>query len=466
MENKNENNKTKDNFIHMAKDSLTDYYKIIKIIGKGGYSKVYEVKNQKTSQLFACKKISKINIIDLPKFKNEINILCGMEHPNVVKFYEVYESNRSLYLIMELCKGSPLLKKITEKALKRKMYTEKDAAVIFRKIMSAIEYSHNAGICHRDLKPENILYLNDNNDEKENPLKLINYIFSKHFKIHKLSSKVGSVHFTAPEVLDNTYTEKCDIWSAGVLLYLLLSGTLPFNGSEESIIFSKIKSFKYDMNNGIWDNISNEAKDLIKHILVPEKERYSAKEVLAHPWFNVVNDIKDKSINIDFNIFKRYSEENTLKKIVLHFIVSRLDDKEIVNLKELFKKFDKNSDGQISYEEFEKGFIEYQNKNHSFNQNDIKNIFNIIDINKNGKIDYPEFIATSLVGRKEIIERRLLEAFATFDKNQTGKIKKEDFIKALNIDISLKEKGLEKVIDDLTKDDLVDYNKFLELMNK
>ena len=465
MENENEKT-TKDNFIHMAKDSLTDYYKIIKIIGKGGYSKVYEVQNQKTSKLFACKKISKINVIDLPKFKNEINIMCGMEHPNIVKFYEVYESNRSLYLIMELCKGSPLLKNITEKAFQRKMYTEKDAAEIFQKVMSAIEYSHNAGICHRDLKPENILYLNDNKDEKKNPLKLINFIFSKHFKIHKLTSKVGSVHYTAPEVLDHKYTEKCDIWSAGVLLYLLLSGTLPFNGSEESEIFAKIKSCQYNMDNKIWENISNEAKDLIKHIFVPENERYSAKEVLAHPWFNIVNDIKDKAINIDFNIFKRYSEENTLKKLVLHFIASRLNEKEIENLKDLFKKFDKNSDGQISYEEFEKGFIEYQNKNHLFNQNDIKNIFNIIDINKNGKIDYSEFIATSLVGRKEIIERRLLEAFGTFDKNQTGKIKKEDFIKALNIDISLKEKGLEKVIDDLTKDDLVDYNKSLELMNK
>ena len=461
----NENKINKDNFIHMVKDSLTDYYKIIKIIGKGGYSKVYEVQNQKTSKLLACKKISKINIIDLQKFKNEINIMCAMDHPNIVKFYEVYESNRSLYLIMELCKGSPLFKKITEKAIQKKKYTEKDAAKIFQNVISALEYSHNVGICHRDLKPENILYLNDNNDEK-NPLKLINFIFSRHFKINKLTSKVGSVYYIAPEVLDRKYTEKCDIWSAGVLLYLLLSGSLPFNGSEESEIFAKIKSFKYDMDNKIWENISNEAKDLIKHIFVPENERYSAKEVLAHPWFKIVNDIKDKPINIDFNFFKKYSEENTLKKIVLHFITSRLNEKEIENLKDLFKKFDKNSDGQISYEEFEKGFIEYQNKNHLFNQNDIKNIFNIIDINKNGKIDYSEFIATSLVGRKEIIERRLLEAFATFDKNQSGKIKKEDFIKALNIDTSLKEKGLEKFIDDLTQDDMVDYNKFLELMNK
>ena len=455
----------KNEFILMTKDSLTDYYKIKRIIGEGGFGKVYEVQNKVSSHSYACKKVSKANVIDLEKFKNEISIMSKADHPNIVKLYEIYESNRSLYLIMELCRGGELFKRITHRALKKNMYTEKDAAEIIQQIVSGIEYCHNNGICHRDLKPENILYLNDD-DEKNNPLKIIDFGLSKHFKISKLSSRVGSVHYISPEVLEHSYTEKCDVWSCGILLYLLLSGRLPFSGQEENEIFAKIKSIQYKMDDDLWKNISNEAKDLIRHMLVKEEDRYSAKEVLAHPWFNIVNNYKDKDLNIDCTVFKKYAEEKTLKKIVLYFIATRLNEKEINELNELFKKFDKNKDGQISFEEFENGFMEYQTQNNIFTQNDIKNIFNAVDFNKNGMIDYSEFIAVCLIGRKEIIERRLLDAFSSFDKNQTGKIKKEDFIKAMHIDISLKDKIFDKDIEDITQDNMVDYNEFLKRMNK
>ena len=452
-------------FIPMSRDSLTDYYKIIRVLGEGGFGKVYEVQSHKSKEYFACKKLSKNNLIDLEKFKKEICIISNADHPNIIKLYEVYESNRSLYLIMELCRGGPLFKKISEKVHEKNMYTEKDASVIFHQIMSGIEYCHNHGICHRDLKPENILYLNDD-IEKDNSLKIINFIFSKHFKIHKLSSRIGTSYYAAPEVFKNNYTEKCDIWSAGVLLYFLLSGHLPFNGGNETEIMAKINSYKLEMNNDLWKNISNEAKDLIQHMLIQENERFSAKEVLAHPWFKIVNNIKNQKINIDFDVFKKYTEENTFKKIILNYIATRLNEKEIDDLKILFQKFDENSDGQIEYEEFEKGFLEYKNKDKLFNQIDIKKIFNLIDSNKNGKIDYSEFIEASIIGRKEIIEKRLLDAFSSFDKHQTGKIKKEDFITALHIDESVVKQGFEKTVENLRDDDLIDYNEFLKILNK
>ena len=454
---------SKDNFIVMTKDSLTDYYNIKKILGEGCFGKVYEVENKITSETYACKKVSKVNLIDLEKFRTEISIMSKVDHPNIVKLYEIYESNRSLYLIMQLCKGGELFTKISEKYKSNNKYTEKDAAEIVQQIMSGIEYCHNQGVCHRDLKPENILYLNDDN-EKDNPLKIIDFVLSKHFKTNKLSSRVGSVHYIAPEVLEQKYTEKCDIWSCGVLLFLLLSGQLPFIGQDEKEIFAKIKNSKYEMNGEIWKNISDEAKDLISHMLVREPKRFTAKEVLAHPWFNIVNNIKDKKLNIDFDIFKKYSEENNLKKIILYFIATRLNEKEIKELHELFKKLDTNFDGQISYEEFEKGFLEYQKQNNIISQDDIKRFFNDVDFNKNGMIDYSEFIAVCLVGRKEIVERRLFDAFSSFDKDQSGKIKKEDFIKALHIDISLK--GFEKIIDDIAKDNMINYNEFLKGMDK
>ena len=455
----------KEHFIFITKDSLTDYYNIVRIIGEGGFGKVYEVENLKTSETFACKKISKTNILNYAHFKNEINVMSKADHPHIIKLYEIYESNRSFYLIMELCKGGQLFNKIIEKVKNKKTYTEKDAAQIFQQIMSGIEYCHNQGICHRDLKPENILYLNNDN-KINNPLKIIDFGFSKYFKSNKFSSRVGSLNYVSPEVLKQSYTEKCDIWSAGVILFLLLSGEFPFNGEEDKEILGKIKSVNYNMDSELWKNISNEAKDLIKHMLVNEDERFSAKEVLAHPWFKIVNTIKEKELNIDFNIFKEYSQENTLKKLVLYFIATRLNEKEINELNNLFKQFDTDLNGQISYEEFEKGFFEFQKSNNSITQNEIKEIFDNVDINKNGKIDYTEFIAACLEGRKEIVERKLLEAFSSYDKELKGKISKEDFIKALHIDTSLNIKGFEKIINDLTKDNLIDYNEFLKLMDK
>ena len=462
----NENIKVdKKDFILITKDSLTDYYNIIRMIGEGGFGKVYEVQNVKTSETYACKKISKTNILNYEHFKNEINIMSKADHPHIIKLYEIYESNRSFYLIMELCKGGQLFHKIIEKIQNKKMYTEKDAAEIFQQIISGIEYCHNQGICHRDLKPENILYLNNNN-EKNNPLKIIDFGFSKHFKSNKFSSRVGSTNYVSPEVLSQSYTEKCDIWSAGVILFLLLSGTFPFSGSDDRELFAKIKSINYNMDGDLWKNISDDAKDLIRHMLVNESERYSAKEVLSHPWFKIINNKNNKILNIDFNLFKKYSQENTLKKIVLYFIATRLNEKEINELSNLFKNFDTDLNGQISYEEFEKGIFEIEKKSNSINQNEIKDIFENVDINKNGKIDYTEFIAACLEGRKEIVEKRLYEAFSSYDKEEKGKISKEDFMKALHIDINLNEKGFEKIINDLIKDDLIDYNEFMKLINQ
>jgi len=220
------------------------------------------------------------------------------------------------------------------------------------------------------------------------------------------------------------------------------------------------------MDDDLWKNISDDAKDLIRHMLVNESERYSAKEVLSHPWFKIINNKNNKVLNIDFNLFKKYSQENTLKKIVLYFIATRLNEKEINELSNLFKNFDTDLNGQISYEEFEKGIFEIEKKSNSINQNEIKDIFENVDINKNGKIDYTEFIAACLEGRKEIVEKRLYEAFSSYDKEEKGKISKEDFMKALHIDINLNEKGFEKIINDLIKDDLIDYNEFMKLINQ
>ena len=168
----------RDTFVDISNHSLREKYECTRQLGKGGYGKVFEVRNKTTGDFFACKKLTKLNIDNLEKFRREIDILMKLDHPNIIKLYEVFEAPNSLYLIMEQCQGGELFDKILEHIENNEMYSEKDTAGIMMQIMSAIEYCHNNGICHRDLKPENLLYLKKGNEEN-NPLKVIDFGLSK-----------------------------------------------------------------------------------------------------------------------------------------------------------------------------------------------------------------------------------------------------------------------------------------------
>ena len=231
-------------FVGKSEGLLLDNYNVIKKLGKGGYGKVYEVKNKKTKEIRACKQLSKLNINNLEKFEREINVLINSDHPNIIKIYEIYESDHSLYIVMEECKGGEVFDRIMERIQCQTMYSENDAAKILLQVMSAVEYCHNNGICHRDLKPENLLYLNPGG-EKDNPIKVIDFGLSQIISREKnLKSQVGTAYYAAPEVIKGNYTEKCDIWSAGIILYILLSGEPPFNGSNDTEIYSRISKMK------------------------------------------------------------------------------------------------------------------------------------------------------------------------------------------------------------------------------
>ena len=453
----------KEMFVGKLDGVFLDNYEVIKQLGKGGYGKVYQVKNKKTGEIRACKHLSKLSIKNLEKFEREINILIKSDHPNIIKLYEVFQSNRSLYLIMEECKGGEVFDRIIEHIQSKKMYTEKDAANMFIQMISAVEYCHNNGICHRDLKPENLLYLNGGS-EIDNPIKVIDFGLSQVISPdRKLKTKVGTAYYVAPEILRGSYTEKCDIWSAGVILYIFLSGSPPFNGPNDSAIYSKIAKMQFDFPEKKWANISNEAKDLIKHMIAPENERYNAKQVINHPWLKNAKNIKLVNLNFNPIFLQDYAKSNLIKKISLLFIASRLDENEISNLKTIFTAFDKGKNGQISYEELKQGLI--QLKPHNVDENELFELFKSIDVDKNGKIDYTEFLAATLQKKSYLKIERLYEAFTTFDKDGCGRISKKELMNVLKLDNS-KEKEVENIIKmaDKDGDGVINYKEFLELM--
>lgn len=170
--------------------------------------------------------------------------MIQIDHPNIIKLYEVYEDSRYIYLIMEECTGGELFDRIYERITQNNLYTEKEAAQIFKQYMAAVCHCHSQKICHRDLKPENLLFLNTTADS---PLKVIDFGLSKIFtdNNNKMSTKVGTAYYVSPEVLSGDYDEKCDIWSSGVILYILLTGEPPFNGPNDNEIYRKIAKKKF-----------------------------------------------------------------------------------------------------------------------------------------------------------------------------------------------------------------------------
>ena len=317
-------------FILQGEGRFSTNYIKIKELGAGSFAKVYLVQNKKTKEVNACKELTKNKINNLERLKEEINIMSNCDHPNIIKLLEVYENTISIELIMEQCQGGCVFDNLVKKIeAEGKAYTEKEAAVIFKQIMSAINYCHEQGICHRDLKLENVLFLTK---EKNSPIKLIDFGLSKHIKRKKINpigknknykamnmrSKVGSPHYISPEVLEGKYTQKCDIWSAGVMLYVMLSGYFPFDGDTNKEIYAAIKSKKFDFNDKQWNNISNEAKDLIKHMLCDENKRYNVENILNHPWLKKMSPNTQGAVNkINIRKLLDYKDSCNFRKFVL-----------------------------------------------------------------------------------------------------------------------------------------------------
>lgn len=367
--------------------SLTDLYYVKEEIGQGSYGKVFKVKNKTTGETRACKQLPIKHINNYEKFMLEINILSKMDHPNIIKLFEVFEDKRYVYLVMEECNGGELFDKIIDKLQNDTIFTEREAAKIFKQVMSAVCYCHKEGICHRDLKPENLLLLNKKDDS---PIKVIDFGLSNIFKDNttgqekKMTTKVGTAYYVSPEVLAGNYDEKCDIWSAGVILYILLCGDPPYNGPNDNEIYRRIKQKKFTYSNPIWKNISDQAKDLINKMLTEPTKRLTAEEVLQHPWIKDLAPHSNEAIlKLNVGSLKTYGNSSKMKKAVMTFICSRMKDDEVSNLKEIFISIDKNGDGHLSLEEVKEGM-----KKVGLDEKGIEDLFKKMDTDNSGMIDY------------------------------------------------------------------------------
>ena len=465
---------TSGQFVREGVGDLYSNYDLCNYIGKGGFGRVYKVRHKLSNQYRAMKTIKcKSSSKDaLQMIQKEINILKSLDHPNIIKVYEFFKTDRYIYIINELCTGGELFDKIVEV----KYFSEAVACNIMRQLLSAVAYCHEKGVIHRDLKPENILI--EKSEEKNKDffhIKIIDFGTCEILQKTKLTEQIGTSFYIAPEILKNGYNEKCDLWSCGVILYILLCGSPPFYGKNEKEIFSKVIFGNYSFNQKIWTKISKEAKNLVEKLLeVNPSKRLSAKEALNHKWFKI-----NKNQNLIINKNNNYScfiqnitefcAEQKLQQATLAFLVHNFAPKEELDeLKEIFFAFDKNCDGKISKEEFVTGLSNTNTLNTLLKKgNSIGGLMKNIDTDNNGYIGFEEFCIALINKEKILTENNLRMAFDVFDRDKSGGISQNELKFILGeYNINAKEHLWNKIIEqiDLNRDGQISYEEFHKMM--
>ncbi|XP_041378894.1 LOW QUALITY PROTEIN: calcium/calmodulin-dependent protein kinase type 1D-like [Gigantopelta aegis] len=261
---------------------VTAKYNLKEVLGKGAFSEVVKAEEKATGTEVAIKIIDKKSLKGKEEaLQNEIAVLQKVNHPNVVRLFELYDDKNRLS-VMELVTGGELFDRIISKG----SYTEKDASSLIRQVLEALEYLHSLGIVHRDLKPENLLYFSPSDDSK---IMVSDFGLSKmqdDEQMDQLGTACGTPGYVAPEVLRRKpYGKAVDVWSVGVISYILLCGYPPFYSENDSELFKQIMKGEYEFDSPYWDNISDSAKDFISHLMeLDPKKRYDCEQALTHPW--------------------------------------------------------------------------------------------------------------------------------------------------------------------------------------
>ena len=391
---------------------------------------------------------------------NEIEILRQISHPNIINIFEIFSDNKKYYIMSEFCEGGELLDMIAKKS----SFNEFDAARIIRQILQAVNYLHQNNFVHRDLKPENIMLMSNHID-----LKLID--FGTAVELHpgeKLVKFIGTSYYIAPEVISRDYNEKCDIWSCGIILYILLCGYPPFNGQTNKDIYNSIKYSKLLFVKEEWKDVSKNAISLIKQMLDKDpNNRISAEECLNHKWFKVLEKMDNQAIMNHPNkkdIIQKmtlFVQQNKFKQAVLQFISTQFNlKKEEEHLRKIFKAFDEQDKGVISKEDFKN---QIKNIYGDVISDEItNNIYKQLDLDNSGEISYNEFLTSVIDSKKILTEDRLQKAFSMFDKDGNGRLSLEE----IKIFFGGNDKTWKKVLKEIDDngDGEVDFNEFKKMM--
>lgn len=466
-------------FVRQRSGNPSEYYDKISELGEGAYGIVYKVSNKITSDIRAMKIIKKDKLLDgihIEEIEEEIRILKNLDHPNIIKIYEFFVDEVNFYIVTELCNEGHLLDKIE----KMVFMNESIVKLLMFQIFSAVAYLHSQNVIHGDLKLENIMidsvslvksrnsfrksarmdmenltktnkFVNLNNFE----LKLIDFGCSKIFSRDKknFNDLVGTIYYAAPEVLRNNYNEKCDLWSCGIIMYMLLCGRPPFDAETDEEIGEKIIKGNYNFDFPEFKRVSQTAKDLITALLTydPTKRPF-AKKVLNHAFFKEsINGVNVFDEDVDStNVLKNLRDFKITQKFnqaVLTFLTHNFAKKdEIGKLTKIFKVLDKNGDGRISRDELRES---YKEVGMLISEEEIIELLKTLDGDGNGYIEYEEFIRATIDKKKLFTEVNLKLAFELFDLDKNGTICCDEIRKIIGK--NLNDKVMSELLEEINK---------------
>lgn len=443
---------------------IGDKYVLGRELGRGEFGITYLCTDRESKEALACKSISKRKLrtaIDIEDVRREVAIMSTLpEHANVVRLRATYEDNENVHLVMELCEGGELFDRIVA----RGHYSERAAATVARTVAEVVRMCHSNGVMHRDLKPENFLFAN----KKENsPLKAIDFGLSVFFKPgEKFTEIVGSPYYMAPEVLKKNYGPEVDIWSAGVILYILLCGVPPFWAETEQGVALAILRGVLDFKREPWPQISDSAKSLVRQMLDPDpRRRLTALQVLEHPW--IQNAKKTSNVPLGDIVrtrLKQFSVMNRFKKKALRVIAEHLSVEEVEVIKDMFALMDTDKDGKVTYDELKAGLRKVGSQ---LGEPEIKMLMEVADVDGNGVLDYGEFVAVTIHLQRMENDEHFKRAFEFFDRDGSGFIEPNELREALadelgETDTMVLNEILREV--DTDKDGRVSYDEFVAMM--
>lgn len=435
---------------------LTSIYTLAETIAEGSFGIVKKAKNSMFPPLeFAVKTIKKKNLsTSVQRVKLEIETALSLDHPNIIKIYETFEDNEAIHIVMELCTGGELMEIFPDDGSVK----EEQALELLRSMLKALNHIHQMGIIHRDLKPENFLF---GRTKTPDELKLVDFGLSNKFtsKFEELHSKVGTPYYIAPEVIQGTHNSKCDMWSLGVIFYIMLSGDIPFFAESVPAVFKIIQSGQYSITqNKIWEDISEDSKHLLSRLLcLNTHDRLSALEALMHPAiFNIPRSIK-QHFSILPSLFK-YSKKPLINKCFISALAKYMQFDEDSFEKKVFLDYDQSLTGVITpiqiCDLFEESKIE-------FSQIQINEVMDKVGIRSPGKLYFNEFVACLIGDTKKFSEELKKVAFAFFDRERKGFFDSkglQDSLKFLGKTLSFEE--CQKIVKSIGRAGVVYYNDF------
>uniref|UniRef100_A0A0D9VUB8 Protein kinase domain-containing protein n=1 Tax=Leersia perrieri TaxID=77586 RepID=A0A0D9VUB8_9ORYZ len=353
--------------------------------------------------------------IAIEDVRREVRILSSLAgHSNLVQFYDAFEDEENVYIVMELCKGGELLDRILARGGK---YSEGDAKVVIRQILSVASFCHLQGVVHRDLKPENFLF---SSKDENSAMKAIDFGLSDFVKPdERLNDIVGSAYYVAPEVLHRSYGTEADMWSIGVIVYILLCGSRPFWARTESGIFRAVLKADPSFEEAPWPTLSAEAKDFVRRLLNKDyRKRMTAAQALCHPWIRGTEEVKLPLDMIIYRLMRAYISSSSLRRAALRALAKTLTADQRYYLREQFELLGPNKSDLITLQNLKMALM--KNSTNAMKDSRVVDFVNTISNIQYRKLDFEEFSASAIsvyqMEGLETWEQHARQAYEFFDK--------------------------------------------------